>query len=264
MVFALIAICAAALPDAWAGPGFDYGALKTLIRDQQITSINDLVSKLPDEYLENYDLMYASREDPSQAATAFKPRAFLYGDGKSGLVISFRGDVNKAGSDMIEISQFDAGHEQSRPDKVIRFQASQVIFEDGIDHPQPASCLRCQLSDSQPIWEETMSAPGSYGGRERGPDGIRAREFREIRARKYERGTLQLSEGTLTEKGEAYVARKPAERMAKIMMKQNQKRLGSSDPLASEVREIPLRDRRRVLGCRRGKIGWRGLRKSFE
>ena len=230
MVFALIALCAAALPDAWAGPGFDYGALRSLIRDQQITGIDDLVSKLPEVYLENYALMYASREDPSQAATSLKPRAFLYGDGQSGLVISFSGDVNKAGSDVIEISQFDQA--TNKVDyKLIRFQAGQVIFEDGIDHPQPASCLRCHM-DSRPIWEETLSAPGSYGGRKAGLVGSERENFAKFVHENTREGRYSYLKG-LDEKGEAYLARKPSERMAALMMEQNQKRL------AQLIRSLP-------------------------
>src|SRR5262249_28073495 len=101
---------AAATSLSWASQLFDYQALKTLILDNKITSIEDLLASplFPAEYLENFLLMYSSREVATQAASPLKPRALLYGTGESGLVIGFNGDPAKAGFLDLEIMQFDA------------------------------------------------------------------------------------------------------------------------------------------------------------
>ena len=217
-------------PASQAGQPFDYEALRSLIKGQNVSRIEDLLAKLPDPFLENYILMYASREDPSQAATPFKPRAFLYGDGESGLVISFSGDPRKSGYDSLEVSQFDAKSEKVDFMK-ISFKNGQAVFEDGIDHPKPASCLRCHMQ-SRPIWEEIASAPGAYGGRKAGLVGSERENFATFVRENGQNGRYGHLKG-LDEKGEAYVARKPAEQMARIMRGQNQQRL------ARMIRELP-------------------------
>jgi hypothetical protein len=83
---------------------FNIDMLRELIRTPGVRTIEETLALLPTDLRANYTLVFASRS--LQAATFSAPRAILYGvDGR--FIVSFNGDANERGYDVLETMQFD-------------------------------------------------------------------------------------------------------------------------------------------------------------
>ncbi len=166
------------------GHAFDYEDLVDLINSKNITAIEQVLSNLPDEYLESYTLVHHSRS--LHGASHDFPRAILFGkDAK--LMLTFNGSAGQRRYNDLEIMQFR--------DEASVFELRSVSFENGVrfSHSNPALCLGCHGADPRPIWSSyeysedkgVVHWPGFYGSTHDAPvlNGDEKAAFDRFRAR---------------------------------------------------------------------------------
>ena len=145
---------------SFAGTPFSMEALKKIISDNNVTTIEQLLPLLPQELRSNYTLVYDS-QSPLQNGDRVNPRAILFG--KSGkFILTFNGggkDPAVAGGNEIEVMQFNGKS----------FEMYELVFEKnkpvkGFENKNPAKCLACHHSNPRPIWTSYKEWPGVYGG----------------------------------------------------------------------------------------------------
>lgn len=143
-------------PAAYA---FTFEDLRTLIESQNLTRIEDVVERLPEEYRQNYTLMHASRS--LQEATPAFPRAILFGKNAS-LILAFGGSPDLVGYDSLEVIQYrDQSHQ---------FEFRRILFHETsagkrpeFSPANPTACLSCHTTRLRPNWERYPDWPGAYG-----------------------------------------------------------------------------------------------------
>lgn len=170
----------------FASPGhaFDYEDLVDLISSKNITAVEQLLSNLPDEYLESYTLVHHSRS--LHGASHDFPRAILFGkDAK--LMLTFNGSAEQSRYNALEIMQFR--------DEASVFELRSISFENGVSYSRrnPAVCLGCHGADPRPIWSSyeysedkgVVHWPGFYGSTHDAPvlNGDEKAAFERFRAR---------------------------------------------------------------------------------
>ncbi len=164
---------------------FNIETLRELIRTRDVRTIEETLELLPTDLRANYTLVFASRS--LQGATLSAPRAILYGvDGR--FVVSFNGDANERGYDVLETMQFD--------ERTNSFHFRELSFPIGGQGAQesednPARCVACHGRPARPIWDTPPSWPGVYGERYRTglskaeSDGMQKFLARETESRRY-------------------------------------------------------------------------------
>jgi Cytochrome C oxidase, cbb3-type, subunit III len=153
---------------------FNFSDLKDLIEKNHITKIDELIPHLPQNYKENYVVMFDSRSP--QTATPEKPRIILHGNGAlaghetSELILAF----DQTGND-VEVMHLEP------PDKTITLQ--KITFDPSgapkFFEKNPSECLRCHSDPPRPIWERPPLWPGSQESIKFLPDHQKQRELSE-------------------------------------------------------------------------------------
>lgn len=179
-------LCAATLAYAAPGRAFDYDDLVKLIRQKNITGIEQLLPELPGEYLNNYTLIHRSRS--LHGASPDFPRAILFGN-SARLILSFNGSPYHSRYNDLEIMYFR--------DDAKAFELRSISFEQDVEfsEPNPQLCLGCHGISPGPIWgtyeysddNSVEHWPGVYGATHDapplGPDkGAAFARFRELAA----------------------------------------------------------------------------------
>ena len=117
-------------------------------------SIEEFLSKLPDDELRNFTLMHDSKS--LQQASAQSPRAILYGDDGQ-WVIAFNGDSSQGGGDTVEM--------MIRDESTHSYGFHELSFRDG--HPvlklNSRRCELCHGIPTRPIWDHYQEWTGAYG-----------------------------------------------------------------------------------------------------
>lgn len=141
---------------------FEYEELVALIEDKNLTTIDQVMENLPQEYLENFTLAFGSR---SLHGSSFdNPRVILFGN-TAKLVLTFNGDPAHNKYHSLEALQF------REEDKV--FELRSISFEKAVHFSEknPSVCQTCHGTDPRPIWssyeyseiEDIQHWPGFYG-----------------------------------------------------------------------------------------------------
>lgn len=142
-------------------PGiFGYSELKDLIEKHDIRSIDQLMTQLPDEFRENFSLMFSSGS--RQSATDEKPRIILR-DKSARLLLGISGDPHGTNHNLLEVTHFN--------DDTKTFEYYRIAFSDGAQPSRPVfspknptECMECHSSELHPIWDTYNRWPGAYGG----------------------------------------------------------------------------------------------------
>lgn len=144
---------------------FTYEDLVGLIRGQGLTSIEQVLPRLPAELRSGYALMRESRS--LQFASASHPRVILYGR-DARLTCAFSGDPNQPRFDTLECFQFREA-ERKFDFREIRFPTEdnglgEVVFsEPNVSADGKTACTTCHGTDPRPNWNGYSQWPGAYG-----------------------------------------------------------------------------------------------------
>jgi hypothetical protein len=137
--------------------GFNYESLKKLIQDNQSTSVDDVLPKLPEDCRSHFVLVRNSRS--LQYGDDLNPRVILRCD-SSRLLLSFSNDSRQPGYNTLEAIQFD--------DPTATFGFKEITFNGSGKTPSlnesPTSCIQCHRTSPRPNWDTYDFWPGVYGG----------------------------------------------------------------------------------------------------
>jgi hypothetical protein len=139
------------------GHVLSFSDIENLIEKNDLRSIESFLSVLPNEYKNQYSLVFNSRG--LQDGTPQDPRAILFS--KNGnLFFSFNGNESEKGFYNIETIEFDDQSAQFKA-REIQFSADQKIKPRIVENP--VACVRCHGYSTKPIWDAYLFWPGIYG-----------------------------------------------------------------------------------------------------
>jgi hypothetical protein len=144
---------------------FTYEDLVALIQGQGLTSIEEVLPKLPAELRSGYALMRKSRS--LQFASAENPRVILYGLDAT-LTCAFSGDPTQPRFDTLECFQFRE-NERLFDFREIQFPTAanglgHVVFSgSNVSTDGHTQCATCHGADPRPNWDAYARWPGAYG-----------------------------------------------------------------------------------------------------
>ena len=156
-----------------------YAKIKNLVDNENIQSIECLLSKLPPEFTEHQMLFHSSRG--LQDSTFQAPRAVVYGpDAK--FVMAFNGDPGQFRYEFLEMIEYNENApEDESPFALFEMQfPANEKFDFAMDEPcktlpgkenradttipkNPIKCLGCHSNFPGPIFEAHPLMPGAYG-----------------------------------------------------------------------------------------------------
>lgn len=163
---------------AW---GFSYEQLEQLIIQKQVTRVEQVLRRLPQELLANYTLAYDSKS--LQSGSYAFPRAILFGrDAK--FIVTFNGHPEQQKFEELEVLQFR--------DATKKFELRSISFRNGVvfSPKNPPVCLSCHGKSPRPIWSsyeygtvDNNHWPGFYGATHDAPrmNAIERTEFKRFR-----------------------------------------------------------------------------------
>jgi hypothetical protein len=143
---------------------FSEAELEKLLQRSPVTgspvdSIRELIPLLPAELRRNFTFVYDSRSPFRSSISPDYPRVILFAD-DARLVLTFTGDEQKPGSDLLEILSFD--------DRTARFEPKSYLLpiaqRRNVQLPSEATnCAQCHGADPRPIFDSYPLWPGFYG-----------------------------------------------------------------------------------------------------
>lgn len=134
--------------------------VKEIVRQNDVTTIEELLPHLSDDLRGRFVLMYDSRS--LQEASPRKPRVIMFNQDAS-FILAFNGTEDGHGYGQLEMSEFDP--------QTTRFHFSFIEFPEDrgergeavFSKKDPALCKSCHESDLRPNWEAYPVWPGAYG-----------------------------------------------------------------------------------------------------
>lgn len=147
-----------------ARPNLSISRILDKMKAERLTTIEQVLAGLPQDFRDHYVLMYGSRS--LQQSTFLAPRVIFHeGDGSFALAVG-SGHAGLRGGNVIEMVQFhDDGY---------RWEFRELTFRAGrnpeVSEPNPKKCLACHQSplrtdvDPRPNWEAYNFWPGAYAG----------------------------------------------------------------------------------------------------
>jgi hypothetical protein len=141
-----------------------YDNLVNLIQQNNLTSIETLLPKLPEDFRSGYTLMKKSQS--LQDASYSNPRVIMFGQDAS-LTCAFNGNSKQRGFHQLECFQFNKD-QRSFDFRQITFpnpgSATKVLFsKSGMSTDGVTSCLSCHADDPRPNWDGYSIWSGAYG-----------------------------------------------------------------------------------------------------
>ncbi len=124
-----------------------------------VDSVSELVPLLPDELRRNFTFVYDSRSPFKTAITPQRPRVILFTD-DARLVLTFIGDDEQPGADLLETMSFDAGQAKFAFNAYLLPAAQRRAWRPSAAE---AKCERCHGADPRPIYDSYPLWPGYYG-----------------------------------------------------------------------------------------------------
>jgi len=160
-ILCLLAGTALAAPAVRAG-GFDFAALLTLLRSQDIGSVEELLTALPAPQRSRYALMFESRS--LQGATPENPRVILFGP-DARIILTFNGSPAQRGFRVVETMEFDDGEKEFRLRELVFPDPATGAAQVQVSEVNPPHCARCHGAPPRPVWDSFPLWPGAYGER---------------------------------------------------------------------------------------------------
>src|SRR5439155_15939053 len=146
-ILCLLAGTALAAPAVRAG-GFDFAALLTLLRSQDIGSVEELLAALPAPQRSRYALMFESRS--LQGATPENPRVILFGP-DARIILTFNGSPAQRGFRVVETMEFDDGEKEFRLRELVFPDPAGGAAQVQVSEVNPPHCARCHGAPPRPV-----------------------------------------------------------------------------------------------------------------
>lgn len=145
-------------------PAFDLTSLKVLLArnpktGRPVESIEELVPLLPLELRQNFTLVYDSRSPFKGSIGPLHPRVVMFTDDAK-LVLTFTGDPDRPGHDLLETMAFDDKAAAFRFEAHLLPAAAKTGWRPG---PEAENCAACHGQDPRPIFDSYPLWPGFYG-----------------------------------------------------------------------------------------------------
>lgn len=145
-----------------------YMELETLIRQNNVKTIDDLIAVLPADYKSGYTLIYNTRALNRSLVTPKRPRVLMYG-AKGNFLMTFNsnpsgGSAVEGDVETLETIEFGSGAAKLR-ELTFNGKISPVALPVDVN---PAKCTQCHGSDPRGLWEPYNTWPGVYGSLSRG------------------------------------------------------------------------------------------------
>src|SRR5204863_43017 len=160
-ILCLLAGTALAAPAVRAG-GFDFAALLTLVRSQDIGSVEELLAALPAPQRTRYALMFESRS--LQGASPENPRVILFGP-DARLILTFNGSPAQRGFRVVETMEFEHGEKEFRLRELVFPDPAAGAAQAQVSEVNPPHCARCHGAPPRPVWDSFPLWPAAYGER---------------------------------------------------------------------------------------------------
>ena len=150
-------------PPGQAGT-FNFASLQSLIRDQDIGSVEELIAALPAAQRNRYALVFESRS--LQDASFDSPRAIVFGP-DARFIVTFNGSPAQRGFRVVETMEFDDETKEFRLRELLFPERGAVVDRAVVSEVNPERCARCHGTPPRPVWDTFPLWPGAYGERYR-------------------------------------------------------------------------------------------------
>jgi cytochrome c553 len=124
-----------------------------------VDTVQALLPLLPRTLRANFTLVYDSRSPFKDQITPATPRVILFTD-DARFIITFIGDPNAPGHDLVETMSFDDDTTQF---KLTAYVLPAAQRADWAPSPAAANCASCHGADARPIYDSYPLWPGFYG-----------------------------------------------------------------------------------------------------
>jgi len=154
--------------------------LSNLLSEQKITSIEQLLAKLPPSFLKNYTLQF--KGNGLQGASEQSPRVFLFGETGKFVMTLNGGDPLHGKSDHVEVLTYNDNAEAFELFN-IDFSKSKINNVPPRPEKNPRECLACHQATNgriKPFFTPYSKWPGFYGGMNDAIDSNTIESFRQF------------------------------------------------------------------------------------
>jgi len=151
--------------------GFNFASLQSLLAQQDIGSVEELIAALPPAQRNRYALVFDSRS--LQGASLENPRVILYGP-DARFIVTFNGSPAQRGFRVVETMEFDAATKEFRLRELLFPERAGGVDKVVVSEADPQRCARCHGAPARPVWDTFPLWPGAYGERYR--NNLSARE----------------------------------------------------------------------------------------
>ena len=157
----LALLCAAPPGQAAA---FNFASLQSLLSQQDIGSVEELIAALPPVQRNRYALVFESRS--LQGASPENPRAILFGP-DARFIVTFNGSPAQRGFRVVETMEFDDESQEFRLRELLFPERAAGADKVVVSEVNPERCARCHGAPARPVWDTFPLWPGAYGERYR-------------------------------------------------------------------------------------------------
>jgi hypothetical protein len=140
-----------------SSPSFNYESLVQIFQNKHPQSIDELLPLLPEEFRDNYTIVYRSRST-LQEATEADPRIIMYNGTDAKLLMSFNGNPKEKGYNELEVIQY---RDQSQAFEL--YQVELPYSATQAPQKNPTACLTCHGDHPRPNWDGYFVWPGLIG-----------------------------------------------------------------------------------------------------
>ncbi len=154
-------LCAAPPGQAAA---FNFASLQSLLSQQDIGSVEELIAALPPVQRNRYALVFESRS--LQGASLENPRAILFG-ADARFIVTFNGSPAQRGFRVVETMEFDEQSQEFRLRELLFPERAAGVARVVVSEVNPERCGRCHGAPPRPVWDTFPLWPGAYGERYR-------------------------------------------------------------------------------------------------
>src|ERR1700694_1324271 len=143
---------------------FNFASLQSLLSQQDIGSVEELIAALPPAQRNHYALVFESRS--LQGASPENPRAILFGP-DARFIVTFNGSPAQRGFRVVESMEFDDESQEFRLRELLFPERAAGEDKVVVSEVNPQRCARCHGAPARPVWDTFPLWPGAYGERYR-------------------------------------------------------------------------------------------------